>query len=71
MIWDLMIFYKLMLRVEMAVMGVTEATDHPGKTVKKAKMPLNKPTGQMADPEVMEEMVETLRVAKMEATVAL
>jgi hypothetical protein len=71
MIWDLMIFYTLMLRAVMADVGETEATDHQGQMVTKAKTLLNKPTGQMADPEVMEEMVEMLRVAKMEATVAL
>jgi len=71
MTWDLMIFYKLMLRAEMAVVGATEAMDHPGQMVTEAKMLLSKPMGQMVEPEVMEEMVEMLRVAKLEATVAL
>jgi hypothetical protein len=41
--WDIMIFFKSMLRAEMAVTGETEAMDRLEQTVKMAKMLHNRP----------------------------
>jgi transcriptional regulator len=71
MTWDLMIFFKSMLRAEMVVMEEMEATDRLEQTVNKGKMLHNRRLGQMVDLEETGEMVEMLAAAKMEDLVAL